>query len=118
MNKEYGWNKMQVSKSPTQFEFDQQFRKAFYVHPSLGVPLRDLRKKFNLKSTFFSTTLEGDEIVLKGKGFGHGVGLCQEGAMNMAKNGYSYKQIALFYFNDVFIVDYFRDQFFNQEEEP
>jgi stage II sporulation protein D len=40
----------------------------------------------------------GEEMVLHGRGFGHGVGLCQEGAMNMAKKGYSFDQILLFYY--------------------
>lgn len=99
------------------YNFDQEQRKAFYIHPSLGVPLRDLRTKFNLKSTYFSTRLEGDKVVITGRGFGHGVGLCQEGAMRMAKLGYSYRQIAHFYFSNVQIIDYYRSQFFRQEGE-
>jgi len=81
------------------YNFVQEQRKAFYIHPSLGIPLRDLRTEFGLKSTFFNVSLEGDEVILKGKGFGHGVGLCQEGAMEMAKLGYHYSQIALYYFS-------------------
>lgn len=117
LNKEFGWNRLAIGQSSERFEFNQEDRKAFYIHPSLGVPLRDLRQKFNLKSTYFSSTLIGDEVVLTGRGFGHGVGLCQEGAMNMAKLGYSYEQIALFYFSNVYIVDYYRGQFFNQQDQ-
>jgi stage II sporulation protein D len=80
------------------FTFDQPQRKAFYIHPSLGIPLRDLREEFGLKSTFFSCYPEGDEVVLRGRGFGHGVGLCQEGAMKMARSGYSFDQIIKYYF--------------------
>ena len=39
------------------YNFTQDERKAFYIHPSLGIPLRDLRQKFRLKSTYFSTKL-------------------------------------------------------------
>jgi stage II sporulation protein D len=39
-------------------------------------------------------------MVLNGHGFGHGVGLCQEGAMKMARNSYSFDQIIGFYFPD------------------
>lgn len=99
------------------FEFDQPQRLAFYIHPSLGIPLRDLREKFGLKSTFFSTHLDGASVVVEGRGFGHGVGLCQEGAMQMAKLGYTYSQIARFYFEDVRIIDYFRNHFMEQEIE-
>lgn len=96
------------------YQFNQEQRSAFYIHPSLGVPLRDLRSKFNLKSTYFSTRLEGSSVIIEGRGFGHGVGLCQEGAMNMAKLGYDYTQIARFYFYNVSIIDADRDKFFNQ----
>ena len=87
------------------FTFDQQERKAFYLHPVFGIPLRDLREEFNLKSTYFSCSLEGDEVVVRGRGFGHGVGLCQEGAMKMAKVGFDYQQILQFYFPGSFVSD-------------
>jgi stage II sporulation protein D len=96
------------------YTFAQNERKAFFIHPSLGVPTRDLRRKFKLKSTFFSTHLEGDYVVVEGRGFGHGVGLCQEGAMNMAKSGYDYTQIARFYFYNVQVLDAVRLKFFDQ----
>ncbi|MFT4603064.1 MAG: stage II sporulation protein D, partial [Arenicella sp.] len=54
------------------YEFDQTSRKAFFVSPQLGIPLRDLRVHFKLKSTWFSSHLEGNYVVLEGKGFGHG----------------------------------------------
>lgn len=38
------------------------------------------------------------KIILKGAGWGHGVGLCQIGAAVMGENGYSYKQILNHYF--------------------
>ncbi len=116
LEKEYGVTEERYGQ--VIYNFDQDQRKAFYIHPSLGVPLRDLRKEFRLKSTYFSTRLEGDQVIISGRGFGHGVGLCQEGAMNMAKAGYSYKQIALFYFSSVRIINYYRDQFFSQQEAP
>jgi stage II sporulation protein D len=79
-------------------EFRQPDRSAFYIHPVYGIPLRDLRDKFKLKSSFFDAVVVGQEVVLYGRGFGHGVGLCQEGAMNMAKKGYGYDQILRFYY--------------------
>ena len=117
LNKEFGLNKLGADLGNLKYNFTQEQRKAFYIHPSLGIPLRDLRQKFNLKSTYFDTRLEGDQVVITGRGFGHGVGLCQEGAMNMALNGYSYQQIALFYFSRVEVIDYFRGNFLNQLDE-
>lgn len=98
------------------YNFVQDDRKAFYIHPSLGIPLRDLRHKFRLKSTYFSTRLEGERVIISGRGFGHGVGLCQEGAMEMAKQGYDYSQIARFYFHNVSILDAKKQAYFNQIE--
>jgi stage II sporulation protein D len=80
------------------YNFQQSERHAFFIHPFYGIPLRDLREAFQLKSTFFSCSLDGEFVVLKGRGFGHGVGLCQEGAMNMSKKGFDYQQILLFYY--------------------
>lgn len=110
LEKEFGVTEMEYGDLI--YNFEQLQRKAFFIHPSLGVPLRDLRTKFSLKSTYFSSHLDGQEVVLNGRGFGHGVGLCQEGAMNMAKLGYSYEQIAHFYFNNLQIIDSSRSQFF------
>ncbi len=117
LKKEYGFpiEDPVMRKLASQFKQDQ--RMAFFIHPSLGIPLRDLRNEFRLKSTFFNVSLEGNMIVLEGRGFGHGVGLCQEGAMEMAKAGYSYRQIAHYYFNDVKIVDLDELNEFNEESD-
>ncbi len=96
------------------YSFTQQQRMAFYQIPQLGIPLRDLRVHFKLKSTWFDVYLEGDDVVLNGKGFGHGVGLCQEGAMKMAKYGYTYDKIMRFYFSGVHLIDYYKLLFYKQ----
>lgn len=115
--KEFGYPVQDSAMLAMIYTFDQLERKAFYIHPSLGIPLRDLRTKFNLKSTFFSCHPEGDQVVIEGRGFGHGVGLCQEGAMKMAKYGYTYDQIARFYFPGIRIIHLGTVQFFEQEVE-
>ncbi|MBI3239276.1 MAG: SpoIID/LytB domain-containing protein [Flavobacteriia bacterium] len=99
---------------PMIFTFNQPERAAFFQYPWLGIPLRDIRTKFNLKSTFFNCYPEGTDVVLRGRGYGHGVGLCQEGAMKMAKYGYSYRQILLYYFPGVKVVNQLEQQFFSQ----
>ena len=86
--------------------FKQEFRKTFFIHPSFGIPLRDMRTYFGLKSTYFDTEQVGDKILFKGKGFGHGVGLCQEGAMNMIKKGYGHFEVLKYYFNGAKISNY------------
>ncbi len=96
------------------YNFRQEHRLAFYQIPQLGIPLRDIRMHFKLRSTWFDCRLEGDEVVLNGRGFGHGVGLCQEGAMNMARKGYTFKQILQFYFTDIGLIRYGDYLFFRQ----
>jgi stage II sporulation protein D len=51
-----------------------------------------------LRSTLFSVTKSGDALVFSGKGFGHGVGLCQAGAIARLKGGASPKDVLSFYF--------------------
>lgn len=97
------------------YTFDQTERKAFYLHPVFGIPLRDLREEFNLKSTFFSCYPEGTDVVINGRGFGHGVGMCQEGAMKMARSGFSYDQILRFYFPGSILKNTFEEQFLRQQ---
>ena len=78
--------------------FIQEKRMAFFIHPRYGIPLRDLREEFDLKSTFFNCQVKDDMVYLKGKGNGHGVGLCQEGAIIMASKGYDFRQILSYYY--------------------
>lgn len=54
-----------------------------------------------LKSSWFEVARRGERFVFNGHGFGHGLGLCQEGAHVMAERGMSYKQIVTFYFPGV-----------------
>ena len=51
-----------------------------------------------LKSSRFEITRAGSNFVFRGSGFGHGLGLCQEGAHVMAERGASYRQILAKYF--------------------
>ncbi len=90
---------------PSVFSFTQGSRLTDYKITSYAIPLKTLRSEMNLKSTFFSVFAEGDSIHLKGRGYGHGVGLCQEGAMVMAEKGFKYLQILNFYYTGVFISD-------------
>lgn len=86
--------------------FNQPNRLTFYLDPMYSIPLNELREEFKLKSTFFSAEIIGEDILLKGRGFGHGVGLCQEGAINMAKLGYKYEEILNYYFNGMYLNRY------------
>jgi stage II sporulation protein D len=72
----------------------------------LELNLRNIRETFDLKSSFFSIEDTGDKIIFNGKGYGHGIGMCQQGAMEMARVGYTWKDIIYFYFFDIQVNDY------------
>lgn len=115
LTKQFGFPVNDSIYGPMLYYFSQPTRAAFYISPQFGIPLRDLRVEFDLKSTWFSCQLEGSEIVLTGKGFGHGVGLCQEGAMRMANYGYSYQQILNYYFTGIELFNYYSWLFLEQK---
>ena len=89
---------------PSIFNFAQSSRLPSYIAGSLSIPLQVIRTGFGLRSSFFSVTAEGDSLLLKGRGYGHGVGLCQEGAMEMAVKGFDFRDIIRFYYSDVHII--------------
>lgn len=51
-----------------------------------------------LKSSRFEVSNSGTNFIFRGSGFGHGLGLCQEGAHVMATRGASYQKILEKYF--------------------
>ena len=46
-----------------------------------------------LPSAFFTIEKQGDNFILKGGGYGHGIGMSQNGANEMAKTGKEYQEI-------------------------
>jgi stage II sporulation protein D len=51
-----------------------------------------------LKSTLFEVERQGDSFVIRGGGYGHGVGMCQMGAIGMATAGKTHAQILAHYY--------------------
>ncbi|MBI2870370.1 MAG: SpoIID/LytB domain-containing protein [Candidatus Omnitrophica bacterium] len=51
-----------------------------------------------VRSTLFNVYREGDHFVLSGRGWGHGVGMCQWGAYTQARRGTRYSDILSFYY--------------------
>lgn len=110
--KEYNYPINDSVFGPLIFTFNQPERMAFYHSSLLGIPLRDIRTKFALRSTFFNVYPDGTDVILTGRGYGHGVGLCQEGAMKMAYYHYNFHQIAIYYFPGVHIVNLQNEELF------
>ena len=63
--------------------------------------LREMIGYNDLRSARFEVWDRGEEFEFRGKGWGHGVGLCQEGARAMAENGYGWREIVETYFPGV-----------------
>ena len=59
------------------------------------------REKFGLPSDRFDVRVDGEAVTLSGRGFGHGVGMCQEGAISRAQNGASAWAILSTYYQEI-----------------
>ncbi len=58
----------------------------------------ELRHKLGLPSTNFQLSQQSDKYSFRGTGFGHGIGMTQYGAKNMAEDGASYRKILEHYY--------------------
>ncbi len=52
----------------------------------------------------FELQPQGDEVLVEGRGKGHGVGLCQLGAAGMARQGRSFQEILAFYYPNTLVA--------------
>ena len=66
--------------------------------------IRRILSRSHLYSSAFDIKSGNGRFVLEGKGWGHGVGLCQIGAAVMAAEGAGYKEIVDFYYPGTFII--------------
>ena len=71
-------------------------RKTLIVGKELEI--RKILSESHLKSSAFDVEMTEDKVILHGKGWGHGVGLCQIGAAVMASEGYTYEEILKHYY--------------------
>ena len=60
--------------------------------------IRKFLSESHLFSSAFTVDFGKDKVILRGAGWGHGVGLCQIGAAVMAYKGYSYDRILQHYY--------------------
>jgi stage II sporulation protein D len=96
--------------------FKQENRKSYLECSTAKVPLKNVRQDLQLRSTFFSVSRLGkDSVLFSGRGYGHGLGMCQEGAMLMAKRGYSYQDILNYYYQNIQLIDLEKLRFFRDE---
>ncbi|HQM70861.1 MAG TPA: SpoIID/LytB domain-containing protein, partial [Bacteroidales bacterium] len=95
-----------VPQDYTLLNFSQPVRMADYKAGRFSLPFVQIRTDLGLRSSFFSVKIKGDFVILSGRGYGHGAGLCQEGAMVMASKGYDYRKIIGFYYKGVTVKNF------------
>lgn len=64
----------------------------------------EIASLLNLRSSYFTITQDNDNVYVSTKGYGHGVGMSQYGALGMAKAGYKYDEIIKYYYQGVEIL--------------
>lgn len=70
---------------------------------SVRLPGSDFRMAIGLKSTAFRMAIRGRSVTFIGHGWGHGSGMCQDGAIAMAETGVSYREILRHYYSGVVV---------------
>ncbi len=105
----------EASAKETALNFKQDTRKVYLEASNVKVPLKNVRQDLQLKSTYFNIYRDGDSVVFEGKGYGHSLGMSQEGAMHMTKLGYKYTDVLNFYYRNIQIIDMHKLAFFRDE---
>jgi len=67
---------------------------------------KQIRNLFGLRSTNITFSVEGDQMVMTVLGYGHGVGMSQDGAKGMAEEGKTAEEIVRHYYTDCEVVNY------------
>ena len=70
-----------------------------------GTPLRgvEVRRIFSLRSACFTIDAAADRVTFRVTGYGHGVGMSQYGANELARQGRTWQEILLWYYADIAI---------------
>jgi len=71
-------------------------KRSFTIGKELEI--RRTLSETHLYSSAFDVEINNNQFILHGKGWGHGVGLCQIGAAVMGERGKHYDEILLYYY--------------------
>lgn len=92
-------------QSITPEEPDASERPRFFLIRHAGGSLKLSANEFRLalgpdriRSTRIKVERAGDQFIFRGRGWGHGVGMCQFGAKRLAELGYRYADILRYYY--------------------
>jgi stage II sporulation protein D len=86
------------------WSFNQPNRKKYFTLKTDSVETAQMRRLLQLRSTYFDLSVNEGNVEFVGRGYGHGVGVCQQGAMKMAESGYTYSQILGYYYKGVSLI--------------
>lgn len=59
-----------------------------------------------IRSQWFDVEVGDDEVIFTGRGYGHGVGMSQNGAIGMGLEGFTYDEIINWYYTDIEILGF------------
>lgn len=102
------FSKLGISdKSIKSIKFDKNYtNRVNYVYiNNKKIKGTKFRTLLSLRSTDFEITYDDVYVYIKTKGYGHGVGMSQYGANEMAKMGYNYNDILKYYYNGVELMN-------------
>jgi len=87
------------------FVYNQHKRQKEYQFKHQSIFFSTIRKDLDLPSAWFSIEkINNQTLLFDGRGYGHGIGMSQIGAMEMARKGHDYMKIIDFYYNEVMII--------------
>src|SRR6056300_611001 len=92
------WTRAQWQEFFSQLDSD---RKSHWTIGEKSFKLETVRRAFKWRSTYVQGEITEAGVRITGLGFGHGVGMAQQGAMHMAASGFTWKEILDFYFKDL-----------------
>lgn len=98
LSRKYNYDIHDAKMRDSALTFAQPARKVNFAG---GIPLKNIRRDMQLRSTFFSVSTKGNDVILSGRGYGHGVGLSQEGVVRMIDLGYSVNEAIEYYYTGV-----------------
>ena len=116
LERKYAFNIKDKEKIKLATNYLQPKRQTYFIDPAYIIPLKEVRLDWELKSTFFDIIDKKDSLLFSGKGFGHGIGLSQQGAMRMVELGYDYQSILQFYYTGVHLINLTNINFFREGE--
>jgi stage II sporulation protein D len=82
---------------------DQELKVEIYNADAVRTLLGLKSAFFTLEKTF-SAEQKLERVTFRGNGWGHGVGMSQYGALGMAKQGFNYRDILLYYYPGVDLI--------------